>query len=360
MACNGSTGGDATGGIKVTPLYGLWSFVVVPDVLHELSSQVSQRREHAAGNDVTLDLVEPEFNLVEPGGVGRSEVQVNVPMSFQKILDLPRLMGREVVGNYMDLLAAPLIDDNVRQEGHKLRRRVSCGRLAQHLAGLGVEGRLERQRAVPEVLKAVPFGASRRERQHRIFPVECLDRCLLIHREHRRMRRSVQIQPNDIGGLALKVWIVGGHVAIQPLRLEAVLDPHPRHHHMTDLELPCQPARAPLRGPVRRRMLESPFQNPCLQRRGQRAGILPRVPAEQSCQPFLSKSLAPAVDKRIDAVQHVANRGPSMTGLQQQQQPRRRASSARPLRLVARWLSSIRSASVSTMAFSMNTIALPF
>src|SRR5204863_5095683 len=38
----------------------------------------------------------------------------------------------------------------------------------------------------------------------------------------------------------------------------------------------------------------------------------------------------------------------------------RRASSARPLRLAARWLSSIRSASVSTMGFSMNTIILPF
>src|SRR5215472_2513546 len=38
----------------------------------------------------------------------------------------------------------------------------------------------------------------------------------------------------------------------------------------------------------------------------------------------------------------------------------RRASSARPLRLAARWLSSRRSESVSTMGFSMNTIILPF
>src|SRR6516162_2912447 len=37
-----------------------------------------------------------------------------------------------------------------------------------------------------------------------------------------------------------------------------------------------------------------------------------------------------------------------------------RASSARPLRLATRWLSSTRSESVSTMAFSMNTIILPF
>jgi hypothetical protein len=62
----------------------------VPDVLHELSSQVGQRREHTAGNDVALDLGEPEFNLVELRGVGRSEMQVNLRMSIQKVVDLPR------------------------------------------------------------------------------------------------------------------------------------------------------------------------------------------------------------------------------------------------------------------------------
>ena len=51
-----------------------------------------------------------------------------------------------------------------------------------------------------------------------------------------------------------------------------------------------------------------------------------------------------AIDKRIIAVQLVT----------------RRASWARPLRLAALWLSSIRSASVSTMVFFTNTIILPF
>ena len=54
--------------IEVAPLYGLGHLVVVPDVLQELSPQVGQRREHAARNDVALDLGEPEFDLVEPRG----------------------------------------------------------------------------------------------------------------------------------------------------------------------------------------------------------------------------------------------------------------------------------------------------
>ena len=52
--------------VKVAPLYGLGRLVVMANVLHELSSQVGQRRKHAAGNHVALDLAEPEFDLVEP------------------------------------------------------------------------------------------------------------------------------------------------------------------------------------------------------------------------------------------------------------------------------------------------------
>ena len=146
----------------------------MPDVVHELSPQVGHRRECTAGNDVALDLGKPEFDLVEPRGVGRSEMQVNLRMSSQKVVDLSGVMGGEVVGNHVDLFAARLVDDDVRQEGDELRRSVTHGRFAEHLAGLGVERRVQGQRAVPEVLKAMPLGASRREWQHRILAVDDL------------------------------------------------------------------------------------------------------------------------------------------------------------------------------------------
>ena len=46
------------------------------DVTHQFSLQVWQRGEHASGDDIALDLGEPQLHLVEPGGVGRSEVQL--------------------------------------------------------------------------------------------------------------------------------------------------------------------------------------------------------------------------------------------------------------------------------------------
>jgi len=56
----------------------------------------------------------------------------------------------------------------------------------------------------------------------------------------------VQIQANDVGRLNLEVRIVRGHVAIQPVGLEAVLGPHARHHHVRNPQLRRQAACAPM------------------------------------------------------------------------------------------------------------------
>src|SRR5215831_6589074 len=49
---------------------------------------------------------------------------------------------------------------------------------------------------------------------------------------------------------------------------------------------------------------------------------MPGMATEQPRQPVLRKPLAPAADKRIVAVELVANLRPAMTRLQQQDQPR--------------------------------------
>ena len=60
-------------------------------------------------------------------------------------------MGREIVGYHVNLFAARLVDNDVRQKREELCRSVSSGSLAEYLTGLGVERRVQGQRAVPEV-----------------------------------------------------------------------------------------------------------------------------------------------------------------------------------------------------------------
>jgi hypothetical protein len=55
--------------------------------------EIVDRGEDAAMDEVAFDLAEPELDLVEPGGVGRGEVEMYVG----PLLDATRLMRGEVV-----------------------------------------------------------------------------------------------------------------------------------------------------------------------------------------------------------------------------------------------------------------------
>src|SRR5512133_3668004 len=153
-------------------------------------------------------------------------------MLAQELRDLPGLVCRKIVGGNMDRLALRLMSSQVAQEGHELCRGVSWRRFAQHLTRLGIESGVQRQSAMAKVLKSMPLDSSRRQRQHRIKAIERLDSSLLVYTEHRRMRRRVQIQPNDVGRLGFKLRIIGGHVALHSMRLQPMLSPYPSDRHV--------------------------------------------------------------------------------------------------------------------------------
>ena len=90
-------------GIAIGPLDRFRSAVVMPDIAHELAGEIGDGGKDTECDDVTLDLGEPDFNLVEPGRVGRREVQMHIGMLGQEITDPLSLMSREVVENDVDL-----------------------------------------------------------------------------------------------------------------------------------------------------------------------------------------------------------------------------------------------------------------
>src|SRR5437773_6864835 len=341
--------------ISIFPLHGSGRFVVLTDVSQELFVQIRNGSEYASGDDVALDLAEPQLDLIQPRRVGRSEVQVNLGMHRQEIRDRPALVSREVVGDHMDLFAAGLIDHNVCEERGELGRGVPRSCFAEHLPGLGVEGGIQRQGAVAKVLKAVPFCASRGQRQNRIFAIQGLDGGLFIYAEHRGMCRRVQIQPNNVGGLLLKIRIVRGHVALDAMRLESVLTPHPCHHHVADVQMRSEFARAPVRCPTGRRT-PGGLENPCFQFRGEHGGDLSPMSAVESRDALLGKSFAPAGYKTPAAVDALGHFIPRVASASSKISRARRASSARSVRLLARRVSSMSSEFDSVMASLMDAI----
>ena len=172
------------------------------------------------------------------------------------------------------------------------------------------------------ILKSMTFSATRREWKHRIFSIQSLDRGLLIDTKNGRMLRRMQIQTDDIGRLGFKIRIVGSHVAFEPMRSQSMLSPHAGNHHVRDVQLGPQFARAPVRRPITGLTLHAPLQDARLQSRRQRGSSLPSMTTEEPCQSLLHKTLAPAIYKAIGAVEFVADQGPCLPRIQQQNQSR--------------------------------------
>src|SRR5688500_7867891 len=191
---------DAMRRVAVGPLDRLGVAIVMADVAADLASEIGDGGEDAAGNDVTLDLGEPELDLVEPGRVGRSEVKTDVGVMSEEVANALRLMGREVVDDDVDLATSGLASDDVAEEGDEFLGRVARRSFAEHLAALGVQSGVEGECAVAEVFESVTLGAARGERKNGIEPIERLDRGLFVDAENRRVLRRIDVEPDDVRG----------------------------------------------------------------------------------------------------------------------------------------------------------------
>ena len=169
--------------IAITPADRFRRLVVVPDVATDLPGEVGHGREDPAREEVPFDLGKPEFDLVEPGGIRRREVQVHVRMVEQERADRLGLMRGQVVRDDVNLTALRLRGQDVAKEFDKRRARVPRYGLAQHLAGLRVERGEQREGSMAVVLEPVPLRAARRQGQDRIEAVERLNGRFLIDRE---------------------------------------------------------------------------------------------------------------------------------------------------------------------------------
>jgi hypothetical protein len=161
--------------------------------------------ENPSRDDIALDLGEPQFHLIEPGGIDWGEMQMNVGMTSEELFDLRSFMGREIIGDDVDFLTVGLMSDEVRKESHEFCRGVALSHFTQHFARAGVESSIQRKSAMTVVLKAVAFGSTRGEGQHGVFTIQSLNRGLFIDREHRCMLRRLEVQPNNVGGFGLEL-----------------------------------------------------------------------------------------------------------------------------------------------------------
>jgi hypothetical protein len=155
-------------GVFVRPFDRRCFAIVEADVAHDLAVEIFNRTEDAAGDEVSLDFGKPDFNLVEPGGVGGRVMNSHFGMTSQKITDCLGLMRAEVITDDMHRLRLGLARDKIFQKRNELCTGVAGASLANNLAAGSMERRVQRKGAVAVIFKAMSFGSARREWQNRI------------------------------------------------------------------------------------------------------------------------------------------------------------------------------------------------
>ena len=176
------------------------------------------------------------------------------------------------------------------------------GSASEDLAALGLEGGVKGEGAVTEILEPMTLGPSRRERQHRIEPVEGLDGGLFVHAEDGAMGWRSQIQSNEVGGFRFKSWIVGSHEVAQPMRLQPVAPPDASDAHVPEAEFACQTTAAPLSAAVIG-AAPGPLQHFGLQSGRIGSCLTPVMLGDKTAQACLAKPIGPALNIRSAALQ---------------------------------------------------------
>jgi hypothetical protein len=286
--------------VAIGPFEGFSVLIVMTNVPHELASKIGFGGEDASGDDIALDLREPDFDLVEPGGIGRSKVQMHPRMSGQEGADPLGFVRREVVDNEVDVTFWRGVRYEIFEEGDKLGAGMPAGSLAMYLARGGFQGGVERKGSMAIILEAVALGASGRERQHRIESVEGLNGALLIDTENHGVSGWFEIETDDIGRLGLEVGIVADQIPAQPMWLQTGFGPDAHHARLVDAQLQRQFATAPMRGTVRGLAMQGPINDAGFDQRRVLGGSATGMPAEEAAQALLHETISPQAD-RVDA-----------------------------------------------------------
>jgi hypothetical protein len=202
---------------------------------------------------------------------------VHPGMTGQPDADRRMLVGGVVVDHHVQL-AAGIGGGDLAEEGAELLVAVSLGAGVGDPPGGHLQRREQRGGAVPEVVEGQPLRRSGPGRQGRRGALEGLQLRLLVHAQHHRRRRRVQVQADDVVNLALQLRVGGELEGLGPPGLHAEAVPHPGDGGVRD--------RRPFRGqrggqqprrPVRRavgggRLGQGPLQHPVAQGIRQRRG----------------------------------------------------------------------------------------
>ena len=143
MACRDEfVTANTAGRVRVLPMDGPSIGGVGVDVAAKFASQVGNRGEDTAGDDIAFDLGEPDFNLVEPGRISRGEVKADSRMFLEELSDGLSFVGGEIVEDDVNLLPRRAQGYDLLQKGNELTAGMPGSGFAVDAPRGGIESRI--------------------------------------------------------------------------------------------------------------------------------------------------------------------------------------------------------------------------
>ena len=164
----------------------------------DLLAHLSRRGEAGAGQGIAGEDREPDFDLVQPRGVGRREVKMDVLVARPPAIVF-RLMGVQIVQDDVQL-AAGMRGDEAVHEVEELDPAATPVVAGLDQTGGDIQRRKQRRRAVAlvgvaETGQRLAIG----QPEPSLSAFQSLDVGLFIDRQHHRILRRLQIEPDNVG-----------------------------------------------------------------------------------------------------------------------------------------------------------------
>jgi hypothetical protein len=211
------------------PHEGLGIVVGFPEKAIDRGLEIDDRAKHAAFEAALGQLGEEALDGVEPGGRGRRVVEHKARMSAEPGSRLGMFVRAVIVEDHVNDLADRHLGLDGIQEPDELLMPVTLHAPPDHLSIEHVEGGKQGGGAVSLVIMGHRPASPRLDRQARLGAVKRLDLALFIDTEHHRVRRRVDIQPDDITQLGDEFRVARQFELPYPVRLEAMRAPDAPH-----------------------------------------------------------------------------------------------------------------------------------
>jgi len=276
--------------------------IVGLDVSVNGAAHLGRRGEAGPLERVTAELAEPDFDLVEPGSMGRGVVEVNILVSLQPTVVLG-LMGIEVVQDDVNLLVT-VLGDHLIHECEKFHPPAALGVAGLHLAGRNVQGGKQGGGAMAFVLMRTSRDrAAIGQLQPALSAFQSLYGRLLIHGEHNCVLRRMQVNADHVRRFGRKIRIGTDAPRTPSLQRNAMAPEYlPDILPIHIAQGPGQQGPIPLRVSWRWRLVQQ-SQNPGLGLRSIAAHVSRPGRIDKAVDPRSAKAPAPLANRGWPALQ---------------------------------------------------------